>query len=147
MPKNGRRSFKLSLILKEDYMAEKNLVYRYNDKIKGEEEAEANFHGCINKIIIEPVVEINADIRGLITSVTVVEIDEKMSDKNLKHDDNGKNELEENCHVNEGVNCIVIKPIIKVDIDISELYSARRDELSPSTVYTGYRKAKENGSG
>ena len=147
MPKNGRRSFKLSLILKEDYMSEKNLVYRYNDKIKGEEEAEANFHGCINKIIIEPVVEINADIRGLITSVTVVEMDEKMSDKNLKHDDNGKNKLEENCHFNEGVNCIVIKPIIKVDIDISELYSARRDELSLNTVYTGYKKAKENGSG
>ena len=121
-------------------MADKNLVYRYNGKnkydyesrnkefnddrhkIKDEEEVEANVHGCINTIIIEPVVEINADIRGLATSVKAVEMDEKMADKTLKHDDdNINNELEENSDASKGVNCIVVKPIIKVDVDISDL--------------------------
>ncbi len=120
-------------------MADRNLVYRYNgknkydyesrneefndkcDKIKDEEEVEANVHGCINTIIIEPVVEINADIKGLATSVKAVEMDGKMADKTLKHDDNINNELEENSDASEGVNCIVVKPIIKVDVDISDL--------------------------
>ena len=120
-------------------MADRNLVYSYNgknkydyesrneefndkcDKIKDEEEAEANVHGCINTIIIEPVVEINADIKGLATSVKAVEMDGKMADKTLKHDYDINNELEGNSDASKGVNCIVVKPIIKVDVDISDL--------------------------
>ena len=43
-----------------------------------------------------------------------------MVDKNLKCDPENK-ESEENSDVNEGGNCIVIKPIIKIDVNISGL--------------------------
>ena len=45
-----------------------------------------------------------------------------MADKNLKHDDDKRNnELAEDCHGDEGVNCIVVKPMIKIDVNISGL--------------------------
>lgn len=106
---------------KEDYMADRSLVYNYNGKNrydyesrnkefndnryknKDAKEVKANFNGCINTIIIEPVVEINVSIRGLATSVKVIEMDEKMSGKNLKYD-NRNNELDENS-LNKSLNC------------------------------------------
>ena len=94
-----------------------------NDCDSENEELNENsvIHGCINTIIIEPVVEINTDIKGLVTSVKVAEMDEKVADKTLQHDDNRNTELEENVDINEGVNCIVVKPIVKIDVDISGL--------------------------
>lgn len=45
-----------------------------------------------------------------------------IDDKNLKHDDDKRNnELAEDCLGDEGVNCIVVKPIIKIDVNISGL--------------------------
>ena len=45
-----------------------------------------------------------------------------MEDKNLKCDpESKKKESEENVDVNESVNCIVVKPEIKIDVDISDL--------------------------
>lgn len=123
---------------KEDYMADRNLVYSYNGKNrydyesrnkefndnpyknKDAKEVKANFNECINTIIIEPVVEINVGIRGLATSVKVIEMDEKMSGKNSKYD-NRNNELDEISVVNEGVNYIVVKPKVKIDVNINEL--------------------------
>lgn len=119
-------------------MADRNLVYSYNGKNrydyesrnkefndnryknKDAKEVKANFNGCINTIIIEPVVEINVGIRGLATSVKVIEMDEKMSGKNLKCD-NRNNKLDENSVVNESVNYIVVKPKVKIDVNINEL--------------------------
>ena len=47
-----------------------------------------------------------------------------MEDKNLKCDpESKKKESEENVDVNESVNYIVVKPIIKIDVDISEVTS------------------------
>ncbi|MCG8499498.1 MAG: hypothetical protein MJB12_03690 [Firmicutes bacterium] len=94
-----------------------------NDCDSENEELNENsvIHGCINTIIIEPVVEINTDIKGLVTSVKVAEMDEKMADKTLQHDDNRNTELEETADIKEGVNCIVVKPIVKIDVDISGL--------------------------
>ncbi len=45
-----------------------------------------------------------------------------MEDKNLKCDpESKKKESEENVDVNKSVNCIVVKPEIKIDVDISGL--------------------------
>ena len=44
-----------------------------------------------------------------------------IDDKNLKHDDKRNNELAEDCLGDEGVNFIVVKPMIKIDVNISGL--------------------------
>ena len=45
-----------------------------------------------------------------------------IDDKNLKHDDDKRNnELAEDCLGDEGVNFIVVKPMIKIDVNISGL--------------------------
>ncbi len=113
-------------------MEDRNAVYDYKSKneelknnheeAKDENEIKVVTDGCINKIIIKPNINITSDIEGLETNTFVTAGNDEMEDNNLKHNNGCKNdELDENIEIKESVNCIIIKPVVKVDVNISGL--------------------------
>lgn len=105
-----------------DYESENEKLENNCEKVKDGNEVKVDFDGCINNMIIKPTVNVTTDIEGLETSMFVAERSEEMLDKSLEYDnDHEDNELVECLETHDSVNCIIIKPVVKMDINISGL--------------------------